>query len=693
MAYTGNRGGHRQPHPRGHEVNVTFLSNRRGKRSGKAVVVSCFVMEESMIRFAVLGLAAILFEPAFAATPTVYAEAPYAIFAPTSVTTFKSSAFIAAQSGAGGLVLSPDGKAFYGVGGPGVVSLDAATGKTIHTYQTKYPMPQSAHPFAVVPNNSQLYVATCADYNIGNGLPCYAGYVEVFDLASEKRLAALSFGSDQVFGVVASPDSRTVYAYHYYNEPESNTVYRGQRTAPSGTVTAIDVASRRIGASFVPPNGADPVDMVIAPDSQTAYVLGYEPGITELALYAVSVPGMTETATLNTPTIFTYGILMLSEDGSTLVLQTNSESGGEVFLLFSTSTGNLMQTLPGSGNLAAVSPDAKTLYSIAQAGRGSFIFNLETIDVATGAVDTVITGEYIGQIVLTPQGRELYVVLQWGSGVLSFAEGANSPAALYNVGGFPYWLAVSPGGDVLYSADADGVWAVSTATGKLVSNLLAGTTINAIAASPKEDRLYALDAGSFSFLTVDAATGAIANTIALPQCTSGYILSGSMAINVAGNLAYAIVNPCGQVVAIDLQKQKIVGSIPGTNGPGLGVNPANGYIWAGTGTQASSVEVYDLATKTVIGTVPLAANSIAFSPDGGTAYIAGAQNNVNGVGVVDTSTLAVTAFIPGTGGGSGQSIAVTPDGTLIYVGGGDIINAQTLEVVGAFGASAPVAIH
>ena len=642
-----------------------------------------------MIRFTVLGLTAMLFEPAFAATPTVYAEAPYPIFARTSATTFKSSAFIPDLPGVGGVVLAPNGRAFYGVGGPGVVSFDAATGKTLHTYQTEYPIPQSAQAFAVVPNNSQLYVATCAGYNSGNGLPCYGGYVEVFDVASEKRLAALSFGTDQVFGVVASPDSTTVYAYHYYNETSCCV----EPSAPSGSVTAIDVASRRIGASFAPGNDEEPVTMVITPDSQTAYVLCFEQGLGELALYAVSVPAMSETATLNTPTIFTYGILMLSEDGSTLVLQTNSESGGEVFLLFSTSTGNLMQTLPGSGNLAAVSPDAKTLYSIAQAGRGSFIFNLETIDVATGAVDTVITGEYIGQIVLTPQGRELYVVLQWGSGALSFAEGANSPAALYNVGGFPYWLAVSPGGDVLYSADADGVWAVSTATGKLVSNLLAGTTINAIAASPKEDRLYALDAGSFSFLTVDAATGAIANTIALPQCTSGYILSGSMAINVAGNLAYAIVNPCGQVVAIDLQKQKIVGSIPGTNGPGLGVNPANGYIWAGTGTQASSVEVYDLATKTVIGTVPLADNSIAFSPDGGTAYIAGAQNNVNGVGVVDTSTLAVTAFIPGTGGGSGQSIAVTPDGTLIYVGGGDIINAQTLEVVGAFGASAPVAIH
>jgi len=43
-----------------------------------------------MIRFTVLGLTAMLFEPAFAATPTVYAEEPYPIFARTIATTFKS---------------------------------------------------------------------------------------------------------------------------------------------------------------------------------------------------------------------------------------------------------------------------------------------------------------------------------------------------------------------------------------------------------------------------------------------------------------------------------------------------------------------------------------------------------------------------------------------------------------------------
>lgn len=87
----------------------------------------------------------------------------------------------------------------------------------------------------------------------------------------------------------------------------------------------------------------------------------------------------------------------------------------------------------------------------------------------------------------------------------------------------------------------------------------------------------------------------------------------------------------------------------------------SGYLYVSS-SSGSSVEVIDVATKQTIGTIPITANSIAFSPDGTTAYIAGAQNGVGGVAVVDTSTLAVTDFIAGAGGGAAESIAVTPDG-------------------------------
>jgi YVTN family beta-propeller protein len=112
-----------------------------------------------------------------------------------------------------------------------------------------------------------------------------------------------------------------------------------------------------------------------------------------------------------------------------------------------------------------------------------------------------------------------------------------------------------------------------------------------------------------------------------------------------------------------------------------------------------------MATNSVTGTIPISASSIAFSPDGATAYVAGVQNNVSGVAVVDTSTLAVTTFIPGINPlgwcavngceGAGEGIAVTPDGNFVYAGGtpGALIDAQTLAVVAPFTSGGPIVIH
>ena len=59
-------------------------------------------------------------------------------------------------------------------------------------------------------------------------------------------------------------------------------------------------------------------------------------------------------------------------------------------------------------------------------------------------------------------------------------------------------------------------------------------------------------------------------------------------------------------------------------------------------------------------------NSYLLSPDGTQASIAGSQNAVYGVGVVDTSTLAVTDFISGASGGNGgETLGVTTDGDYV----------------------------
>jgi DNA-binding beta-propeller fold protein YncE len=645
-----------------------------------------------MIRLMVLCLTLTALQTASAETSRIYGSAPYWVLAPTSTTTFTSPGIIPTQPGAGDMQLSPDGKTLFFIQNGGVVAMDIATNKTLHTYQTMYPIPLEFGllPFAVLPNESQIYVATC-DYYLD--VACIAGYVEVFDVGTEQELAVISMDQDQVYGLAVAPNGATVYAVHSYNDCcdarlHSYTrprAHAGPLSVPSNSVTAIDVVSLQPGASFTPPGDIIiPQSIVVAAGSQTGYVLSANFYFNESGVFAVDLTDMTATAGL-VPAASYFGVaMMMSGNGATLALQLSGE-----LEFFSATSGTLIETVSTPGGLSALSPDGKTAYTIVGSGiNGDPVASLQTVAVETGTTNTVVTGEYISGVLPLPNGEAIYLIL--GTGVLAFNEGVTSASALYNVGVVSSWMAVSPDGATLYSAGQNGVWAVSTTTGAATAKLLGSMQIAAIALSPAGNLLYALDADTFSLVVLNTSTGAVEKTIALPQCTANVYLSGSIAMGSTGALAFAAVNPCGSVIVVDLKTQTVVGQIPGTSGPALAVSPVTGYLWS---SADSSVEVYDLATNQVVGTIPLDANSIAFSPDGTTAYVAGSQDNVAGVGVVDTSTLVITDFLAGGGGSGGQSVAVTPDGKWVYVGGGDVIDAQSLQVVGQFTAAPPVVVH
>jgi len=229
----------------------------------------------------------------------------------------------------------------------------------------------------------------------------------------------------------------------------------------------------------------------------------------------------------------------------------------------------------------------------------------------------------------------------------------------------------------------------------VTSKLLNGLNVAAVAVSPNGGTLYALSSESLSFTIANTSTGAVENTIALPKCNSGSVVASSIAISPTGEFAFVIVNSvvygsCGSVVPINLMTQQVATPFPGPTGSALAVSPTTGDVWASAG---SSIDVIDVSTNQLVGTIPIAASAIVFSPDGTKAYAAGSQNGVSGTAVVDTSSLAVISFIPGTTSSGGQSIAVTPDGLLIYVAGGAVIYSQSLQVVGQFGLGPPVVIH
>jgi DNA-binding beta-propeller fold protein YncE len=155
-------------------------------------------------------------------------------------------------------------------------------------------------------------------------------------------------------------------------------------------------------------------------------------------------------------------------------------------------------------------------------------------------------------------------------------------------------------------------------------------------------------------------------------------------------------SPCSAVVPVDLKTQTAEAAISGTQGSAFAVSPTGKYLYART---PNGVGVFDLVTRKRTGTIPVGADSIAFSPDGGRAYIAGVPNNATGVAVVDTSTLALTDIIPGPGFAiGGESIAVSEDGAFVYIadyygGAVTVLDTRSLKIVGQLFSGVPFVVH
>jgi DNA-binding beta-propeller fold protein YncE len=203
------------------------------------------------------------------------------------------------------MILSPDGETFYTVesgtnGSDYVAAINRATGKSIRAFKTKFP-PSGA--LAILPNQSEIYVATC---NPNATLNC-DGYVEVLNIASGEESTAIAMGDDLVAQIAAAPNGATVYGVHYSNStcpgcetrPGIQPAAAPADSVPSGTLTAIDVASLQVGTSLGLGTAQLPAAVAITQDSKYAYVLGTEIALLNTTVNGVYLPNMTLGATIS----------------------------------------------------------------------------------------------------------------------------------------------------------------------------------------------------------------------------------------------------------------------------------------------------------------------------------------------------------------------------------------------------------
>jgi YVTN family beta-propeller protein len=149
--------------------------------------------------------------------------------------------------------------------------------------------------------------------------------------------------------------------------------------------------------------------------------------------------------------------------------------------------------------------------------------------------------------------------------------------------------------------------------------------------------------------------------------------------------AYVAHKDTNVVSVIDTEIGVVVGTVPVGTEPTRVAMTRDGSLAYVTNAGSDSVSVIDSASDDVIATIPVgdSPSYLAVTPDGSSLYVMTAGGEVQ---VVDTTDQTVTAAIPV---GSSGEIAITPDGARAYVAAGyvHVIDTATNTLVHSFEAT------
>ncbi|MFA6066739.1 MAG: YncE family protein [Candidatus Babeliaceae bacterium] len=216
----------------------------------------------------------------------------------------------------------------------------------------------------------------------------------------------------------------------------------------------------------------------------------------------------------------------------------------------------------------------------------------------------------------------------------------------------------------------------------VIATINVGVTPAGLAITPDNRFAYVANNNNYSLAGGDTVSvlNLTNNTLAQTISDASFNEPYTVTINAAGTKAYVTNSNSTTITIIDIASNTVTGTIGGFDGPsGMVITPGGtfayvnnyggpGGVGSGNGT---TVRVVNLNTNLIVGapiTVGQAPAALAITPDGSFVYVINYVDGNTGTGtisIIRTSDNTVVGTITGFSGPF--AIAITPDGTRAYV--------------------------
>ncbi len=296
---------------------------------------------------------------------------------------------------------------------------------------------------------------------------------------------------------------------------------------------------------------------------------------------------------------------------------------------------------------------AQKAYIPNESAANSDVSDVSVIDTATNTVTATITGNYLIEsygVAASRDGTKVYITNEFSDSVSVIDTVTNMVIANINLGyqTFPQGVAVTPDGSKLYVAENatnlplnqnSGVAVIDTATNTVIAGIQTGVRPVGVAVSPDGGKVYVTNQSSNSVSVIATATNSVTATITVDSGPAG------VAVTPDGRKVYVANQTSSTVSVIDTATNTVTKTISNDN-CGCSFNPTFNY--------------------------PI---GVAVAPDGKRVYVATGYAHDNptlgyadyDAAVIDTATDTVSAQIYTSSSGIPLGMAVTPDGSKIYV--------------------------